>query len=321
MADDNYALPQDAIPDFKDVPKPDRDTDYAEPDVWKPLEPRSQKTDDEDDDDDYDDADLSIQQRGQEFIDSAKRIAARDEARKRSGYVDVDLSAVKPIVEDSGPASLADQMKKLKTSSRPTSCAADGSQMYVDFDRAVEVPVQKPPPVIAPARPRPASDRPPSPPRNGPPPIAPRRNVYPSTDLDKQVAPALPERAPAPPVRRSKSSFRVQDFLHGTLTKDESDAILSSTPLGSFLIRMSTRKRQEGPNYVLSSHGCHSRDTAPYDLAHFPISAALGRQGWKFSIPSADPKVGFYGLDELVNYFSKPNHPKLVLKYPVPPRS
>ena len=50
-------------------------------------------------------------------------------------------------------------------------------------------------------------------------------------------------------------------------------------------------------------------------------SAALGRQGWKFSIPSADPKVGFYGLDELVNYFSKPNHPKLVLKYPVPPRS
>ena len=48
------------------------------PPAFRPLEPRSQKTDDEDDDDDYDDADLSIQQRGQEFVSPKNKETKRE---------------------------------------------------------------------------------------------------------------------------------------------------------------------------------------------------------------------------------------------------
>ncbi|EGD79502.1 hypothetical protein PTSG_10072 [Salpingoeca rosetta] len=93
MGDDGYSLPQDTVPDFRNVPKPQRDSEYSEPQLWNPLQPRSRK-DTEDDDDDYDDADLSIKKRGQDFIDSARRLAKRDDERKKSGYVDVDIDKI-----------------------------------------------------------------------------------------------------------------------------------------------------------------------------------------------------------------------------------
>eukprot|EP01147_Barroeca_monosierra_P007917 gene7917-10010_t len=294
MSDDHYSLPQDSVPDFRNVPKPQRDTTYAEPEIWSslkdgPLNPHEE----EDDQNDYDDADLSIKQRGEEFMENVRRVAKKQVNRK-SGYVQVTINA-----QQQGVVSDMDSMP-----------ANEQDNMYADLSGAKEV-----------ILPQPSADTH----RKGHsissekmPPAPPPRHVevlsnQPQAKIPAARLPVPPPRkvqdikfsqAPPPPARKLRPPFSQEQYLHGKISKDEADDILNNHSSGSFLVRVSSRKRQEGPNYVLSCVGCHSKAIASFELAHFPISATQGSKGWKYSIPSIDATM-YVKLIEYLYYDSK----------------